>query len=76
MAYSAVINFRNGIDITATAFGIENDRVTFTVASGLNALVTAGGLPSGVTNINPLNGVTSDTVAFCQPTAIRKVVIT
>jgi hypothetical protein len=30
MAYSAVIKFRNGIDITATAFGMDNDHVTFT----------------------------------------------
>lgn len=75
MAYSAVMTFKNGIDITATAFGIENDRLTFTT-SGLNALVTAGGLPSGVTNVHPVNGVASDTVGFAAPSALRKVVIT
>lgn len=75
MAYSAVINFKNGIDITATVFGMENDRYTFTT-TGLNALVAAGGLPSGVTNVNPVSGVPSDTVGFCAPTSVRKVVIT
>lgn len=76
MAYSAVINFRNGIDLTATAFGIENDRVSFTVASGLNALVAAGGLPSGVTNVHPVNSTVSDVNGFATPASIRKVVIT
>lgn len=76
MAYSAVINFRNGADITATNFGIENDRFTFTVASGLNAQAAAGGLPSGVTNTNPTTGLASDTVGFASPASIRKVVIT
>lgn len=76
MAYSAVINFKNGIDLTATSYGIENDRVNFVVASGLNALATAGGLPSGVTNVNPITGVASDTIGFATPASIRKVVIT
>lgn len=76
MAYSAVINFRNGIDLTATSFGMENDRVNFVVASGLNALVAAGGLPSGVTNIHPVSGVVSDVNGFAAPASIRKVVIT
>jgi hypothetical protein len=75
MAYSAVIKFRNGIDLTATVFGMDNDHVTFTT-TGLNALVAAGGLPTGVTNVNPVNGTASDTVAFCSPLAIRNVVIT
>lgn len=76
MAYSAVINFRNGVDLTATAFGIENDRVNFVVASGLNALVAAGGLPNGVSNVHPVSGVASDVNGFAAPAAIRKVVIT
>lgn len=76
MAYSAVIKFRNGIDLTATAYGSDNDRVTFTVASGLNALVAAGGLPTGVTNVHPVSGVSSDTVGFCAPGCIRNLVIT
>lgn len=75
MAYSAVIKFRNGIDITATAYGSDNDHVTFTT-TGLNALAAAGGLPTGVTNVNPASGVASDTVGFCTPTCIRNLVIT
>lgn len=75
MAYSAVIKFKNGIDLTATAYGLDNDRVTFTT-SGLNALAAGGGLPSGVTNVNPVSGVASDTVGFCTPSCIRNLVIT
>lgn len=76
MAYSAVIKFKNGIDLTATSFGVDNDRVSFTVASGLNALVAAGGLPTGVTNVNPVNGVSSDVNGFTSMGFIRNVVIT
>lgn len=76
MAYSAVIKFRNGVDITATNFGSDNDHVTFTVASGLNAQAAAGGLPTGVSNVNPASGVASDTVGFCSWGAIRNLVIT
>lgn len=75
MAYSAVINFKNGIDITATVFGMENDRYTFTT-SGLTAIAAAGGLPTGVSNVNPQTGIASDTVGFCAPWSVRKVVIT
>jgi hypothetical protein len=75
MAYSAVIKFKNGIDITATAFGMDNDHVTFTT-TGLNALVAAGGLPTGVSNVNPASGVASDTVGFCNADWIRNLVIT
>jgi hypothetical protein len=75
MAYSAVIKFKNGIDITATAYGMDNDHVTFTT-TGLNALVAAGGLPTGVTNVNPVSGVASDTVGFCNADYIRNLVIT
>lgn len=76
MAYSAVIKFKNGVDITATAYGMDNDHVTFTVASGLIAQAAAGGLPTGVTNVNPANGVASDTVGFCNADYIRNLVIT
>lgn len=76
MAYSAVMKFKNGIDLTATAFGSDNDHVTFTVASGLNALAAAGGLPTGVTNVNPVSGVASDTIGFCNIGYIRNLVIT
>lgn len=75
MAYSAVIKFRNGADITATAFGMDNDHVTFTT-TGLNALAAAGGLPTGVQNVNPASGLASDTVGFCNADYIRNLVIT
>lgn len=75
MAYSAVIKFKNGVDITATAFGSDNDHVTFTT-TGLNAMAAAGGLPTGVTNVNPASGLASDTVGFCNMDYIRNLVIT
>lgn len=64
MAFVATVTLKNGIGFTATGATLKNDawQFTGTTPATLDTIAAAGGLPTGVANVDA-SGIAGATVA-------------